>query len=107
MITIKLWNVEDFPLDKDEKVLASFTARAEYEYIPGCAYRRNGDPGDPPDEIFEIIDVDIKTIKLWNEKLQDYEEVDSKEYDELIYETCYDNEDKFYEGKKTRRYKIK
>ena len=29
-------------------------AEAEYSYTPGSMYRRNGDPGDPPEESFEL-----------------------------------------------------
>ncbi len=30
-------------------------AVAEEYHDPGCMYRRNGDPGDPPEDSFEII----------------------------------------------------
>ena len=35
----------------NENVLyANVEATADYWYYPGAMYRRNGDPGDPPDE---------------------------------------------------------
>jgi hypothetical protein len=29
-------------------------ARADYSYTPGSMYSRNGDPGNPPEESFEL-----------------------------------------------------
>lgn len=37
-------------------------ATAYYHYTPGTMYRRNGDPGDPPETEFEIEYIEIEFI---------------------------------------------
>lgn len=40
------------------------SASGTYQYYPGCAYRSNGDPGDPPEEDTEVDTIDIEGIWL-------------------------------------------
>lgn len=54
-VNITYKNVE---LDVD--VIASGT----YYYSPGCMHRRNGDPGDPPEEETDIISIDIEGVYI-------------------------------------------
>lgn len=49
---------DDVELDCD--VLASGTSY----YYPGCAYNRNGDPGDPPEEDITVESLDVKYVYL-------------------------------------------
>lgn len=49
---------EDVELDCD--VLASGTSY----YYPGCAYCRNGDPGDPPEEDITVEALDVEYVYL-------------------------------------------
>lgn len=60
----------------NENVLyANVEATADYWYYPGTMYRRNGDPGDPPDEeleidklkILEVIDKDGNSVAITEE----------------------------------------
>ena len=43
------------------------SAYGEGWYTPGTMYRSNGDPGDPPDDDFNIETIDIIKIKIWVE----------------------------------------
>lgn len=60
---------------------AEFRAYGTYYYSPGCMYRRNGDPGDPPEEEIDVkkiyvdslVDVDGKSVSLTEEKLKELE----------------------------------
>lgn len=49
---------DDVELDCD--VLASGTSY----YYPGCAYNRNGDPGDPPEEDITVESLDAEHVYL-------------------------------------------
>lgn len=40
------------------------SASGTYQYSPGCMYRSNGDPGDPPEEETEVDSIDIEGIWL-------------------------------------------
>ena len=33
-------------------------------YYPGCAYNRNGDPGDPPEEDITVEELDVEYVYL-------------------------------------------
>lgn len=58
-----------------------FRAYGTYYYSPGCMYRKNGDPGDPPEEeidvnkiyIDSLVDVEGKSVSLTDEKLKELE----------------------------------
>jgi hypothetical protein len=43
----------------DEDVTVDFIATGTHYYSPGCMYRRNGDPGDPPEDDYEVESIDI------------------------------------------------
>lgn len=47
-------------------------AYGEGWYTPGTMYRSNGDPGDPPDGDWEIKEVNIFQIKVWNKDKDDW-----------------------------------
>ena len=49
---------DDVELDCD--VLASGTSY----YYPGCAYNRNGDPGDPPEEDITVESLEVEYVYL-------------------------------------------
>lgn len=38
-------------------------AGADYSYTPGSMYSRNGDPGDPPEESFELTGLECLGIE--------------------------------------------
>ena len=39
-------------------------ASGTYYYYPGCMYRRNGDPGDPPEEDTTVEKLTVETVYL-------------------------------------------
>ena len=47
---------------KDVELNVYVNASGTYYYSPGCMYRRNGDPGDPPEEETEVTSIDIEHI---------------------------------------------
>lgn len=49
---------------KDTELDVDVSASGTYYYSPGCMYRRNGDPGDPPEEDTEVDTIDIEGIWL-------------------------------------------
>lgn len=51
----------DFTID-DKKYTADVKARASYSFRRGRMYLRNGDPGYPDEEDFEIDDVEVLSI---------------------------------------------
>ena len=56
-------------------------ATAEQYYSPGCMYRRNGDPGDPPEYDFEITDIDATWSDITEEEPYEVEPDDGmKQY---------------------------
>lgn len=75
-------------------------ASADYYYDPGCMYRRNGDPGDPPESEFSIEEVEavwkdedgniVPSTEEMNEalrdKLQDLDGWESEEAPEPDYD---------------------
>lgn len=42
-----------------EEYLCGVYAEANHWYSPGCMYRRNGDPGDPPEDELEITKLEV------------------------------------------------
>jgi len=68
-------------------------ARAEYYYSPGCMYRRNGDPGDPPEYDFEITDIDATWYDITEEDSYEVEpDADMKWY---LVDLLYDMSESF------------
>ena len=49
-------------------------AIADEYHDPGCMYKRNGDPGDPPEDSFEIIKCDPDTDEV-HEYLEEHPEL--------------------------------
>lgn len=61
---------------KDIELDVDVTASGTYYYSPGCMYRRNGDPGDPPEEETDIVSIDIEHIFINSM----YEDIDIKSW---------------------------
>jgi len=60
MGTTKKWSYSgSFEYDLYE---VEFSASGTHYYDPGCMYLRNGDPGYPPEEEFEVEDVVIEAV---------------------------------------------
>lgn len=94
---------------KDVELDVDVSAQGTYYYSPGCMYRRNGDPGDPPEEETDVISIDIEgvfitgidvDIKSWlkDEVLKDIEALcqEAIEDGQLEMESCepdYDDDD--------------
>ena len=47
---------------KDIELDVDVSATGSYYYSPGTMYRRNGDPGDPPEEETDITSIDIEGV---------------------------------------------
>lgn len=47
---------------KDVELDVDVSAQGTYYYSPGCMYRKNGDPGDPPEEETDITSIDIEGV---------------------------------------------
>lgn len=75
------------------------SAECDYYYSPGCMYKRNGDPGDPPEEDFEVTDVsieearDIETNELVEPIPDGLQEKVREELQNGDYEWSYDDYD--------------
>ena len=69
-------------------------AKAEAEHIPGTMYRSNGDPGDPPDDYFDVTSCEVTSVTD-----EDDVPIDDQEIVEKVYGKAYDyllaNEDWF------------
>lgn len=53
-------HIEYKNVELDVDVIASGT----YYYYPGCMYRRNGDPGDPPEEDTTVEKIEVEAVYL-------------------------------------------
>ena len=47
---------------KDVELDVDVTASGTYYYSPGCMYRSNGDPGDPPEEETDVDTIDVEGV---------------------------------------------
>jgi hypothetical protein len=84
---------DDFEVELDGNIYrADLDATAEYSYTPGRMYMPNGDPGYPPDEDFEIVDVDFVLFDGETE-ITDKELIERA--DAYITDWLYDNSDVF------------
>lgn len=63
---------------------------ADYSYTSGCMYMRNGDPGYPDEEDFEVTDVDIERASYYSEEKDDYIEVDVKDVPQEVINVIMD-----------------
>lgn len=80
----------DAQLEVQDKLYdVEFFATAEYTYSPGCMYKRNGDPGDPPEEDFYLMDVDA----IW--RLDGEEVEETPEMADTLTNYLYDNQEEF------------
>jgi len=78
---------KDVELDVD--VIASGT----YYYSPGCMYRRNGDPGDPPEEETDIDKLDVEAVYLDDINITSWLKPEViKEIEDLCYEAIEDGQ---------------
>lgn len=68
-------------------------ATAECSYSPGCMYRRNGDPGDPPEYDFELTDIDATWYDITEEDNHKVEPDDSMKF--YLTDLLYDLSDSF------------
>ena len=95
---------------KNVELDVDVSAQGTYYYSPGCMYRRNGDPGDPPEEETDVTSIDIEgvfitgidtDIKSWlnAETIKEIEDLccEAIEDGQLEMETCdepdYDDDD--------------
>lgn len=70
-------------------------ASGTYQYSPGCMYRRNGDPGDPPEEETEIDTIDIGGVFIAGidtDILKWLNKEAIKEIEDLCYEAIEDGQ---------------
>lgn len=44
-------------------------ARGTYYYSPGTMYRRNGDPGDPPEEDIDVASLELEDVYIDGENI--------------------------------------
>ena len=55
---------EDFEFEYEGRTYyAEVGASAYYNYIPGTMFRRNGDPGDPPELVWDVLDVKLYAVQ--------------------------------------------
>ena len=72
----------------NEEYDVDLTATAYYYYSPGTMYRRNGDPGDPPEEEFSVENVDINEV--YDEEGNAITDEAYKSIADKILDACYD-----------------
>ena len=88
----ELWYEQnDYSISVDSQDYSCYVfAKAIFNYHPGKLYMRNGDPGYPDDEDFEITNVDVEAHqngeKIEGDKLEKIKEAISDE----LYEMDYD-----------------
>lgn len=58
-------------------------AKAEAEHTPGTMYKRNGDPGDPPEDYFDVTSCDVTNITDVDDVPVDDQEIVQKVYDKV------------------------
>lgn len=78
-------------IELDVDVIASGT----YYYSPGCMYRRNGDPGDPPEEETDIDKLDVEGVFITGidvDILKWLNKETIKEIEDLCYEAIEDGQ---------------
>lgn len=63
----------------EDGIYCTIYAQAYYHYTPGTMYRSNGDPGDPPEEDFEVLKVELTDFYGIDEEDRRYEFVPSEE----------------------------
>lgn len=70
----------------DKEYSGSVEAYGEGWFTPGTMYRSNGDPGDPPDGDWDIKEVEVLQIKIWDEDKEDWVIVNdySDGYEDLV-----------------------
>lgn len=61
-------SIEYDGVDLDVDVHASGT----YYYYPGCMYRKNGDPGDPPEEDITVEKLTVEKVYLDDEDISSW-----------------------------------
>ena len=60
----QFFNQDDFEFELDGRTYyAEVHASAYYHYTSGTMYRRNGDPGDPPEEDFDVLSVTVENVQ--------------------------------------------
>ena len=69
-------------------------AKAEAEHTPGTMYKRNGDPGDPPEDYFEVTSYEVSNVTDADDASVDDQEIAQKVYDD-VYDYLSANEDWF------------
>lgn len=55
-------SIETFITDRDETFLVEYTFSPG---VPGVAYKKNGDPGDPPEDE----EIEITSVRAWDEDM--------------------------------------
>lgn len=60
---------DDLDIDVDGVIYSvDVEATATYSHDDGCMYMRNGDPGYPPEDDFDIDEVNINSVTLIDEE---------------------------------------
>ena len=77
---------------KDKEYDVDVTALGTYTYYPGCMYRKNGDPGDPPEENLNVDSFDVEyifyhgnRIEIPDEELKDFNDCVQGALEDLDY----------------------
>lgn len=83
--------------DVDDGMTCTLDATAYYHYTPGTMYKRNGDPGDPPETEFEVLSIELTDFKRLNDEtgeMEDYEPTpeEMKAYEDEAQE-MFDNDE--------------
>ncbi len=78
---------------KDVELDVDVSASGTYYYSPGCMYRRNGDPGDPPEEETTVDKLDVEAVYIDGTNITSWlkDEV-IKEIEELCCEAIEDGQ---------------
>lgn len=81
------YNNDDYRIEyKGAEYSVVVSAYGEGWYTPAVPYLRNGDPGYPADGDWDIKEIDITQIKVWDEDKEDWAVVNdySDEYKDLV-----------------------
>lgn len=73
-------------------------AKASYYHDDGCMYLRNGDPGYPPEDDFDIEEVNVNSVKYEDEDGNMVEVTDEailKQVEDKVWDYLSDHEDYF------------
>lgn len=104
MSTRAIYRDDDVQLEINNKwYRVDVEAEASYYYSPGRMYMRNGDPGYPPDESFDIDDIYATWYEMIGDSEDEIEVTPTREMEDVLEDYLkdldrwtFDSDDSYY-----------